>query len=121
VKHLRIQFLLLLLALVYCSAMRPVGEVGTMVDSQEHAPQRYSFCGPSGLFLHHTAPSESVVPVVEVPAGTKGNERHPYHAATEHAHVRTVRSAFGADTLLAGGERTAQRRWRILFPFHGFW
>lgn len=114
---------LLLLAAVYCLAVRHVASVAPYAEFQgeQHASHAHTVSDPAGLFLFHTSSSEGQAKTFNKlpaagfktpPSGAAGNNR---------AQDLSTRVAFSSVDRVTRDILLALRRSALIFPFHYFW
>jgi len=114
---------LLLLAAVYGLAAKHVAATATHAEFQGayQAAQGSSIADPSGLFLFHTSPTESLVnSFTNLPAPGFKTTASGF-AASVRAKGRTARSTLVQYLRASRDLLLALRRSAITFPFHCFW
>jgi hypothetical protein len=123
VKKAGLHIALLLLAALYCLAMGHVVRADSAgVLQGEHSPSTGStISGPTGLFLHHTSQTESLVQVVSGPSAAGSKDLSTGFAACVRANDRDVRAAFVRQARASRSLLVAQRRSDLTYPFHTFW
>ena len=122
-KKAGLHIALLLLAALYCLAMSHVvraDSAGVLQGAQ--APSTGStISGPTGLFLHHTSQTESLVNAFNGPVAGGLKDRIGGSVACIKAHERNEQTAYVFRVEASRSLLLALRRSELIFPFHTYW